>query len=276
VSANVSNERFPEMSPSLSVIVANYNNGEYLRECLNSILNQTVKDLEIVVYDDASTDGSLAIIRDFEHMYPDLIRVLPGPVNRGVAYARHQAILAARGEYLATLDSDDFYCNPTKLENEFNLIREIAKKQRKAVIAFSNIMLLKDDAPPCLWGTADNIRQGMIACEILSRSCFIPRDFIMKREWYFQAGEYDLRFKLYEDWDLKIRLAFQHEFHYTGDVGTAYRRHGRGLSACPFSWHIGVLREIFEKNSPRFPAGERGAIRRDFEDWLAGQDSMRH
>ncbi len=263
----------PKMPPLLSVIVANYNNGRYLPECLGSILDQTCKDLEIVIYDDGSSDGSLAIIKSFEQRYPDIIKVIHDPINRGVAYARHQAILAARGEYLTTLDSDDFYYNPQKLGKELVLIQNIEKEEGKEIIAFSNVMLLKDDAPPCLWGNSENIRQGMIACEILSRSCFIPRDFIMKREWYSQAGEYDLRFKIYEDWDLKIRLAFQHEFRYTGEVGTAYRRHGRGLSASPFHEQSIALREVFEKNLPLAAAGEREAIRSSFEGWLANLGS---
>jgi glycosyltransferase involved in cell wall biosynthesis len=259
--------------PLLSVIVANYNNERYLAGCLESVLEQTARDLEVVAYDDGSTDGSLAVIEDFAHRHPGAIRVMHDPVNRGVAFARHQAVLAARGEYITTLDSDDLYYNPQKLEKELALIQKVMKEEGKEIIAFSNVMLLKNDDPPCLWGTSENIRRGMIACEILSRSCFIPRDFIMKREWYSQAGGYDTRFKIYEDWDLKIRLAFRHEFHYTGFIGTAYRRHDRSLSACPFSEQISVLREIFEKNLSLAASGEREAIRRAFEEWMANQGS---
>jgi glycosyltransferase involved in cell wall biosynthesis len=255
--------------PLLSVIVANFNKEEYLPECLDSILNQTFRDFEIVVYDDGSSDGSLAIIENFRQRYPDVIKVIADPVNRGVAYARHQAILAAGGEYLTTLDSDDYYFNRLKLEKEIALIRYFKEKEKKEIIAFSNILLLNNSEPPCLWGNPENIRQGFIGCSILCRSCFIPRDFMMKRDWYFQAGGYDLHFEIYEDWDLKIRLAMTHEFHFSGEVGTVYRRHGRGLSGRPFDEHVVILREVFEKNLHLAAAAERQAARCAFEDWLA-------
>jgi glycosyltransferase involved in cell wall biosynthesis len=234
--------------PRLSVIVANFNQERYLAECLDSILNQTDKDLEIVVYDDGSKDGSLDILRNYQQSRPVIIRVIQDPVNRGAAYARHRAILASRGEYLTTLDSDDFYCHPQKLEKEFVLIQKIKEEEGKDIIAFSNILLLKNDEPPCLWGTAQNIREGSIGPEIMGRECLIPRDFIIKRDSYFRAGGYDVRLKVFEDWDLKIRLAFRHEFRYTGEVGTAYRRHGEGLSALPSEELIRWIKIIFHKN----------------------------
>lgn len=235
--------------PLLSVIVANFNQELYLDECLRSIMEQTIKDLEIVIYDDGSSDRSLAIIRRFAQRDPGLIKVIHDPVNRGAAHARHQAILAARGEYLTTLDSDDYYSQPLKLERELALIREVQAGEGKGIISFSNVELIKEHAPACIWAAPGDIRQGHIARDILGRTCFIPRDFLMRRDWYFEAGGYDLGFKLYEDWDLKIRLAFQHEFRYTGAVGTAYRRHGRGLSSLPASEHRRYLQLAFANNA---------------------------
>jgi glycosyltransferase involved in cell wall biosynthesis len=234
--------------PLLSVVVANYNQERYLDECLRSILRQTLNDLEIVIYDDGSSDRSLEIIRAFAQRAPGRIRLIHDPVNRGVAYARHQAILAARGEYVTTLDSDDYYSQPQKLERELALIREVQAGEGKGIISFSNVVLIKEHAPSCIWAAPGDIRQGLIGPDILGRTCFIPRDFLMRRDWYHEAGGYDLGFKLYEDWDLKIRLAFRHEFRYTGAVGTAYRRHGRGLSSQPASEHRRYVRLVFAKN----------------------------
>ena len=57
-------------TPTLSVIVANYNNEGYIRDCLDSVLSQTYKDLEILVCDDCSSDGSLAILHEYEKQHP--------------------------------------------------------------------------------------------------------------------------------------------------------------------------------------------------------------
>ncbi len=263
-------------APLLSVIVANRDNEPYIGECLDSVLGQTLKDLEIVIYDDASGDGSLAVIRDFARRHPRVVRVLSDPVHRGVAHARHQAMLAARGEYVTTLDGDDFYCNRAKLEKEIALARRFRQEENREVLAFSNVLLVRGDAAPVPWGKPETIVQGMIGARILARSCFIPRDFVFRREGYFQAGGYDPRFEIYEDWDLKIRLAMRCEFRYTGDVGSAYRLHGRGLSARPFVEHVPVLRAVFEKNLPLAAAGEHEEIRPAFEHWLAVQAARGH
>ncbi len=233
----------------LSVIVANYNNERFIRECLESILNQTYKDLEIIVSDDASTDNSPAIIRGYEKKYPGVVKGIFTPVNRGVAQNRHEAILQAKSEYITTLDSDDYYYDNQKLGKEMDLISHYKKTTGRDIIAYSNIVMVKEDKTMIrLRGNPGDIREGKIFNEIITRSCMIPRDFIMKKEAYFEAGGYDFSFPIYEDWDLKVRLAHKYEYYYTGLKGIAYRRHGKGLSAASPGEHIKYLNSIFHKN----------------------------
>jgi len=234
---------------ALSVIVANYNNERFIGECLESILNQTYKDLEIIVSDDASTDNSPALIREYEKKYPGVVKGIFNPNNRGVAQNRHEAILRAKGRFLTTLDSDDYYYDAQKLEKEMALISYYKKEKGKDIIAFSNILLVKGDKTLIkTWGNPENIKEGKVFYEVITRACMIPRDFIMKREAYFEVGGYDKRFAIYEDWDLKIRLAAKYEFYYTGINGIGYRKHGTGLSALPISQNIKWLKKVFKKN----------------------------
>jgi len=233
----------------LSVIVANYNNEFYIRECLDSILNQTFKNLEIIVSDDCSTDDSPQIISRYEKKYPGIVKGIFSPVNRGVAQNRHEAILQAKNQFITTLDSDDYYYDAQKLEKEMALISYYKKEKGKDIIAFSNILLVKGDKTLIkAWGTPENIKEGKILYEVITRNCMIPRDFVMKRHAYFEAGGFDFQFSIYEDWDLKIRLAKTYEFYYTGINGTAYRKHGTGLSAVPISRNIKWLKKVFKKN----------------------------
>ena len=230
----------------LSVIVANYNNELYLEQCLDSILSQTFKSLEVIVADDSSEDKSPEIIREYEKKYPHIIKGKYNKCNNGVATNRHLAILEATGQYITTLDSDDYYYDDTKLENEMTLMFEYADRD---ICAFSNIVLVAQDSSfiqQC--GTSDNIKQGNIINAIISRCCMIPRDFVMSKKAYLALGGYDLLLPIYEDWDLKIRLSAVHEFYYTGINGTAYRRHGSGLSSAPINEHIVVMDRIFSKN----------------------------
>lgn len=254
--------------PLLSVIVANYNNERYVAECLESVLAQTYANMEVVVYDDASSDASPGIMERFSRERPDLVRLIQGASNRGVAAARHQAILAARGQYITTLDGDDYYGNRRKLESEMALIRERAAQEGRECVSFSNVLLARGTAVPVPWGKPETIVQGMIGGRILGRDCFIPRDFVVSRDAYFRVGGYDLSLPIYEDWDLKIRLAMAHPFYYTGGIGSVYRLHGRGLSSRPFREHVPVLRAVFEKNIPLARPEERETIRAEFGHWL--------
>jgi len=94
----------------LSVIVPVYNmaaDGK-LNHCLDSLVNQTVKDYEIIAVDDASTDNSLDILREYEKRYPGKVKVITYAVNKRQGGAKNQGIKAASGEWLGFVDSDDW------------------------------------------------------------------------------------------------------------------------------------------------------------------------
>ena len=91
----------------VSVIVPVYNTEKYLTKCLNSLVKQTLQEIEILVIDDGSTDGSRKIIEEFQEKYPQLI-VPFYKENGGQASARNLGITYSTGEYIGFLDSDDF------------------------------------------------------------------------------------------------------------------------------------------------------------------------
>lgn len=93
----------------ISVIVPIYNVEEYLRECLDSIVCQKVDGLEAILVNDGSTDRSGKIMDEYQQKYPDLFTSIH-KANGGLGDARNCGAALAKGEYLAFLDSDDFYC----------------------------------------------------------------------------------------------------------------------------------------------------------------------
>lgn len=92
--------------PAVSLIIPVYNAEKYLRRCLNSAMQQTFSDMEIIVVNDGSTDSSLEICREYEKM-DHRFRVI-NKENSGVSDSRNQAVAAAEGEYLQFMDSDDW------------------------------------------------------------------------------------------------------------------------------------------------------------------------
>lgn len=94
-------------TPKVSVIIPVYNTAEFLRQCLDSIVNQTLQDIEIICVDDGSTDASLDILH--EYASNDSRITILTQQNRGAGAARNTGIQIAHGEYLAFFDSDDFF-----------------------------------------------------------------------------------------------------------------------------------------------------------------------
>ena len=91
----------------VSVIVPVYNAEKYLHKCLDSLVNQTLEDIEIVLVNDGSTDNSGSILKEYQDRFPNKVKVF-NKENGGQATARNLAIEKANGEYLAFVDSDDY------------------------------------------------------------------------------------------------------------------------------------------------------------------------
>ena len=92
--------------PKITIIIPNYNNAKYLERCLESVINQTYKDLEIICVDDKSTDGSVIILKKYAEK-DKRIQLLLLSANCGVSTARNMALKIMTGEYVCFLDSDD-------------------------------------------------------------------------------------------------------------------------------------------------------------------------
>lgn len=116
--------------PKVSIIIPIYNTEEYLSQCLESVLNQTLYDIEIICIDDASSDHSFEIICDYAQKDGRII-VLQNNVNRGLSATRNVGIKAASGEYIQFLDSDDCI-----KENAVELLYELAYRNNLDVVFF--------------------------------------------------------------------------------------------------------------------------------------------
>lgn len=105
----------------VSIIVPVYNTQDYLNECLNSLVNQTYKCIEIILVDDGSTDNSLAICKEYAEKYEQI--VLFQKMNGGLSDARNFGVKHAKGEYILFVDSDDYL-----EKNTVNVLVKLIKK----------------------------------------------------------------------------------------------------------------------------------------------------
>lgn len=106
----------------ISVIVPIYNCANYLDNCLKSIVNQTYKNLEIILVNDGSTDESLKICYDFQSK-DERIKIVNQP-NKGTSAAKNKGIDIASGKYISFIDADDWLADTTALQTLFNMLKD--------------------------------------------------------------------------------------------------------------------------------------------------------
>ena len=110
------------MEEKVSVIMPNFNCGNFIEETINSVINQTYKNWELLIVDDCSTDNSVEVIKKLQAA-DERIKLFINEKNSGCAAARNRAMREATGKWIAFLDSDDLW-TPDKLEKQLNFMTE--------------------------------------------------------------------------------------------------------------------------------------------------------
>lgn len=125
--------------PKLSVIIAVYNTEKYVEKCLDSLLNQTYENIELVVINDCSTDGSLKILKKYAKNNNNIV-LIDNKENRGLSYSRNVGLEKSTGEYIGYIDSDDYVDN-TYYEK---LMKAVINE--KADMAITDMKIVYEDA----------------------------------------------------------------------------------------------------------------------------------
>ena len=180
----------------VSVIIPTYNRWPMIGEAIESVLNQSYKDFEVVVVDDGSDDESLKELRKFGPKINVLVQA-----RRGVAAARNLGVHHSHGAYLSFLDSDDLW-KPRKLEIQVAFMG-----------ANSEVQICQTEEVWFRNGVRVNPRKrhqkpsGDIFGASLGLCLVSPSSVMMKRELYERVGGFDESFEVCEDYDLWLRIA---------------------------------------------------------------------
>lgn len=234
------------MRPLVSVVLPNYNNARWLEKALRSVAAQSYPEIEIVVVDDASTDHSRDLLDELRGRLDRPWQILHNRENLGVTVARHQGLEASRGHYLTTLDPDDFFWDSEKIAREVAVVEEAEGR----AAGFSDIIWVDEEDREIFRAAHEySVAEGWIEDALLTRSCLIPRDYVIERSLYFEVDGFDLSLTHFEDWDLKLRLARKIPFRYTGGAGTAYRQHAISIRRVHAEALLRWQRYVFAKNT---------------------------
>jgi glycosyltransferase involved in cell wall biosynthesis len=177
--------------PKVTVLMPVYNSEKYLKEAIESILNQTFKDFEFLIIDDASTDKSVEIVSSYRD---SRIRIIHNDRNLGCAESLNRGVKLAMGEYIARMDADDISL-PNRLEKQ---VRFMEKNPDIGICGAWHESIGDDEG--AIWQTP--VKHERICVELLFLSCLSHPTVIMRREPILKNGLfYDESFTLAGDYD---------------------------------------------------------------------------
>lgn len=229
--------------PILSVIIATYNQEQYIGQTIESILNQKLKEpIEIVIGEDGSTDNTRAICQKYVENYPDIVRLMPDAPNKGLINNYYDTLLSCRGEFIADCAGDDYWCDPHKLERQLAILRD----NPEVTLVHSNWAELHvedgvfiRDARGAKRGNKKTIQRGIDAIEELLTQKRCP--FVFLCSALFRRAPliafYDSHTTLFrdpaimcEDFQLLFGLLTKGNFYYEDIETTHYRVYSSSIS----------------------------------------------
>lgn len=215
--------------PKVSVAITTYNQKDFLRECIESVLAQEYPGLEIVVADDASTDGTRQMLTEYENNYPGLFTLAFAEKNRGITANSNAAFFACTGKYIAFIAGDDLML-PGKLKKQIQFL----ETHTDYVICYHDLDVFDSDTNrtlryfnsgpksfyPHQGGGQKLVQYGsfMGSCSVVAMRSACPKH------------GYDERMPYASEQLLFIETAINGKIGFIGEVLGRYRRHAKNIT----------------------------------------------
>lgn len=205
----------------LSVVLSTYNEGKYIAESIQSVLDQTYPYFEFIIVNDGSTDGTLDIIRSFDD--PRIV-VIDKP-NTGLPDSLNKGIEKAKYDWIARMDGDDI-CLPDRFERQVELINDgydVVGGQFKTIDEKGVVSSGVSHNPLSSWKSRVYAHLGWTP--------LIHPSAVIKKEKLFAVGCYDVNFKAAQDIDLWLRLSHNCRIANVPTVVLHYRKHKNTITS---------------------------------------------
>ncbi|ELZ08698.1 Glycosyl transferase [Natrinema thermotolerans DSM 11552] len=221
----------------VSVVIPTYNRSEFIKGAVETALNQTYDNLEVIVVNDGSTDSTRSELSVYEKRSD--VNILHNECNRGISYSRNRGAKFAEGKYICILDDDDRW-NSEKVEKQVDLMEQLGTEYAVVYtggVVVDNGTIVQQFNPK---------RRGDIYPEVLSRWKLNPHSGHMIRKACFEdVGGFDPDLVSGVDWDLSIRLAKKYKFEYIDEPLVKRIVHGDNISDT--QRHANMRGDILEK-----------------------------
>ncbi|KTD33978.1 glycosyltransferase [Legionella israelensis] len=257
--------------PQVSIRIPAYNHERYITACLDSVLNDSYPNKELIIIDDGSTDGTAEVIRQWlEHNKPSFPVMFKARENRGLTKTINELVRACSGKYLVSLASDDFL-----LDGGIHTRVEYLEQHHNKWAVFADCIVVDEDNKLIY-------KSGLTELYSASLSKFLQEDdllheiinnwsvpgpvLMVRKDLYEHIGYYNEKFAI-EDWDIYIRMASKKLLGFINYPVSAYRLHQHNtcrrkenfnwnhkqrlkialchLPGIPFKYKASMLRQIF-------------------------------
>jgi glycosyltransferase involved in cell wall biosynthesis len=248
-------------NPLVSIIIPAYNVESYIKNAIESALNQTYKNIEIIVVDDGSTDNTKKIIEPYfksgkiKYIYQH---------NKGLSSARNTGIKTAQGEYVALLDSDDEFL-PEKIEKQVGFL----EARPDCDICYCDIWHFQESSPDQLLKINYKYYSGKEVFKNLLKKNFInPLSVVFRRKVFDKFGYFNENYRRSEDWEYWLGSSYRGTiFCFLPEILAKHRlgmaTHLQDFKSEPIMWKTTL--KIFKDLEEKMPAEEKKKYKMKFK-----------
>lgn len=209
--------------PKVSIVSISYNQDRYIEEALNSfVMQKTNFDFEVIIADDASTDKTQKIVKQFKNKHPDIIKPILRRKNIGIGPNLYHALRQAKGEYIALCEADDYWIDDKKLQIQVDFMEE----RKECALCFHPVRVVfqNGEEPDSVF--PEHIQNHQFTIKQLLKSNFIQTNSVVYRRQSYNTLR--ARNALPIDWYLHLYHAQFGKIGFLDRIMSVYRRHPGG------------------------------------------------
>jgi glycosyltransferase involved in cell wall biosynthesis len=231
--------------PKVSVIIPNYNHSSFLRQRIESVINQTYEDFEVILLDDKSTDDSTEVITSYKD-HPKVVKIIINEENSGNTFKQwERGINASSAELIWIAESDD-WCEPSLLQE---LVLSFDNDPNCTISYCQSHCILESNV--IAWSSSHTLLSENIAGDdfvknymLKNNTVFNASMVVWKKETYSKVSRNYLNYRFCGDWLFWIEFALQGNVHVSGKTLNYFRKHAKDVSSSAYDTGLFLLENL--------------------------------
>jgi len=248
------------INPRASIIMSTYNDGQYIKQSIESVLTQSFTNFEFIIINDCSTDNTAQIIADIKD---ERIQYVCNERNKGLVVNLNEGIARATGEYIARIDSDDMWANREKLQKQISFLEsheDYGLIGTQAHVYDTSGMKLFSIKNPC---SDRDIRRS-----ILTKNTFVHSSVVFRKALAITCGGYNPEETYVEDYGLWMRMGKCTKLTNLESLGVYYRENKKGITQQHNLKQVRANIRLIQTHRTSYPGYVHGTMKWRIKEFL--------